>query len=233
MPRLVEIDALTIETVRFPAGPYRLEGELAYAGSAVPSGGIVLAGPHPLLGGTMNNNVIRAVGDGLAELGIPTLRFDYRGIGQSQGPAIDVDAQMAHFWETSHVPEEVSFGDDLAAALAFFRGTLGEAPVALVGYSFGCSLLPHAGIDDTTALVLIAPTLTTHEYGSYAQRRNPLLVLASEDDFAVDADRLRRWFESLRAPKQLIVRRLDNHFFRGHEDWLVETIRAFLMEQWS
>jgi alpha/beta superfamily hydrolase len=97
MPRLAEDDALTVETVHFPAGPYRLEGDLAYAGSALPLGGVVLTGPHPMLGGARTNNVIRALGDGLAERGIPTLRFDYRGAGGSQGPTTDVAAQMALF----------------------------------------------------------------------------------------------------------------------------------------
>jgi hypothetical protein len=80
MPRLAENDALTAETEHFPAGPDRLEGELAHAGSALATRSVVFAGPHSLLGGTMRNNVIRGAGDGLAEHGIPTLRFDDRGV---------------------------------------------------------------------------------------------------------------------------------------------------------
>ena len=56
--------------------------------------------------------------------------------------------------------------------------------------------------------------------------------MASEDDFAADAGRLRDWFGRLPAPKRLLQPRLDNHFFRGHEDWLAETTFAFLREQW-
>ena len=44
--------------------------------------------------------------------------------------------------------------------------------------------------------------------------------------------RLRRWFDSIPGPKQLIRPRLDSHFFRGHEAWLVETVSAFLDGQW-
>jgi hypothetical protein len=43
---------------------------------------VVLAGPHPLLGGTLHNNVVRGLGDGPARGGLATLRFNYRGVGQ-------------------------------------------------------------------------------------------------------------------------------------------------------
>ena len=77
-------DALVVESVRFSAGRYRLEGELAYPEAALPRGALVLAGPHPLLGGNMHNNVVRGLGDGLAQHGLATLRFNYRGVGRQR-----------------------------------------------------------------------------------------------------------------------------------------------------
>jgi hypothetical protein len=53
-------------------------------------------------------------------------------------------------------------------------------------------------------------------------------VIAPEDDFASDPRLLHEWFSRLPAPKQLVQRRLDGHFFRGHEDWLVATVGSFL-----
>jgi alpha/beta superfamily hydrolase len=224
--------SLVVETVHFASEGYQLEGELAYGEDETPLGGVVLAGPHPLLGGTMHNNVIRSLGDGLAERGRPSLRFDYRGVGRSQGPAIDPADQFDRFWRTSHTDEEASCGLDLAAAVGFLRATLGDAaPLALVGYSFGCSLLPSAGASQSTPLVLIAPTPGVHDYAAFTAVPNPLLVVVSENDFAVDAAELRRWFDGLRGPKRLIREQLDNHFFRGHEAWLVETVNAFLAEE--
>jgi alpha/beta superfamily hydrolase len=181
----------------------------------------------------MANNVVRALGDGLAQAGMVTLRFNYRGMGGSQGPALDLASHLAEFWHTSHVEEEVDFAEDAAAAAGFLRDTVGtDLPGALLGYSFGCSLLPPlARCDETAPLVLIAPTIGTHDYAAHETLPNPLLVIASENDFAVDAGRLRRWFERLRAPKRLLQAPLDNHFFRGHESWLVETVATFLQEQ--
>jgi hypothetical protein len=58
-----------------------------------------------------------------------------------------------------------------------------------------------------------------------------MLVIASEDDFATHANRVREWFDRLRAPRKLVDRRFDNHFFRGHERWLADTIAAFLAQE--
>src|ERR1700722_18050193 len=91
-------DAIVTETVRFDAGPFRLEGELVYPESAAPRGAVVIAGPHPLLGGDMHNNVVRGVADELAGRGLAALRFNYRGVGGSTGPAVDVASNIARFW---------------------------------------------------------------------------------------------------------------------------------------
>jgi alpha/beta superfamily hydrolase len=127
---------------------------------------------------------------------------------------------------------EPVFRADLSAALAFLRGALGDLPLALAGYSFGCSLLPHARADRDAPLLLIAPTLDTHEYTPFAALPNPLLVLAAEGDFAADLDQVRHWFDGLQAPRRLIQAPCDGHFFRGHEAWLAEMAFHFLLEQW-
>jgi alpha/beta superfamily hydrolase len=191
----------------------------------------VLAGPHPLLGGNLRNNVVRGLGDGLAQRGLLTLRFDYRGVGRSQGPPVDVARHLAVFWQTSHAPGEMDFWQDVQAAAEFVRQATPGLPLALVGYSFGCALLPHVRSQEApTALVLIAPTVARHNYEPFRTVNCPLLVVASEDDFATDAAQLESWFDTLPMPRQLLRRRCDNHFFRGHEDWLVETVGRFLDE---
>ncbi len=229
-------DALVVESVRFSSGRYRLEGELVYAETALPLGAVVLAGPHPLLGGDMHNNVVRELGDGLARHGLVTLRFNYQGVGASEGPAVaDVVGQLARFWATSRAPDEVCYQADFAGAVAFLRSVVGPGlPLALIGYSFGCTLLAEARGERNGAapLVLIAPTVGTHDYGAFEGVENPKLVIAPEGDFAADAGRLARWFDGLPAPKELVRPRLDSHFFRGHEHWLVATVGTFLNDEW-
>jgi alpha/beta superfamily hydrolase len=235
MPHPCSPEPLVNESIRFLAGPFCLEGELAYPEESPPIGAVVVAGPHPLLGGNMHNNVVRALGDCLVQHDLVTLRFNYQGVGRSEGPAIDLADQMARFWKTSHVPEELYLHEDLAGAIVFLRSVIGASlPLALVGYSFGCVLLPRV-LDNTgpeTPLVLVAPTIGVHDYKAYEPVVNPKLVIAPEGDFAADAGRLHQWFERLARPRQLIEARLDNHFFRGFEDWLVRTVADYLWGQW-
>jgi alpha/beta superfamily hydrolase len=221
---------LVVEDVSFPAGVYQLQGELAYPAEGSPIGVGVLAGPHPLLGGNLHNNVVRGLGDGLAERGWATLRFNYRGVGRSQGPPVDVIRHLAQFWQTSHVPEEMDSWHDVQGAVDFLRQIAGpDLPVALVGYSFGCALLPHVRLEAPSAvLVLIAPTLGKHAYDSYQAVHHPILVITSADDFATEAGAVERWWAQLSMPRRLIQERFDNHFFRGYEGWLAQTVFACL-----
>src|SRR5262249_26643618 len=122
-------ETFTVESVAIPAGGHELQGELAYP-DALPAGAVVIAGPHPLLGGTRDNNAVRALGDGLAARGFVALRFDYHDDGR------DV-ASLATFWRTSRAPEEPAWGDDLRAAVDFLRASVPAGlPLALAGYSF-------------------------------------------------------------------------------------------------
>jgi alpha/beta superfamily hydrolase len=219
--------------VTFPAGPYLLEGRLAYPETDAPRGAVVLAGPQPLLGGDLDNNVVRALGDGLAARGFATLRFNYRGVGRSSGPRRDTERHLLEFWRTSHAADELDCRFDVAGAIAFLRDAVGPGlPLTLVGYSFGCVLLPGVSCPGgVAARVLVAPTVGKHDYRDYLPRTDPVLVVASEDDFAAPAEAVQPWFDSLAAPrKRLVRRRLDNHFFRGHEPWLVRTVADFLAD---
>jgi len=230
MPLLSNLDeTIVTEDVLFRSGPHLLHGELAYPEAGCPQSAVVIAGPHPLLGGNMRNNVVRCLGDGLAQRGLLTLRFDYRGVARSQGPQGEVTRHLAEFWQTSHAPGEMDFWRDVQGAAAFIQQTAPGLPLVLAGYSFGCALLPYVQThEDLAAFVLIAPTVAKHAYDSFRAVSGPLLVVASEDDFATDAKHLEDWFGSLAMPRQLVRQRCDNHFFRGHEAWLVETVVRFL-----
>jgi uncharacterized protein len=230
MPYLSHPESLTItEEILFPAGPNLLHGELSYPEVGRARGAVVFAGPHPLLGGNMRNNVVRFLGDGLAQKDLLTLRFDYRGVGRSQGPRLDIARHLAEFWQTSHAPGEMDFWQDLQGAIDFVQQAFPGLPLALIGYSFGCALLPHVQTRAiATAWALIAPTVAKHDYSTFLSIKTPMLVVASEDDFATNSDQLDTWFGSLSMPRELVRRRCDNHFFRGHEDWVLEVVIQFL-----
>ena len=163
-------DTLIVESVRLPADRDHLDAELVYCEGPFPTGAVVMAGPHPLLGGSMHNNVVRSISDGLARHNLVALRFDYQGMSQSEGPTIGLAEQLAQFWQTSHVAHELEYADDLNVAVDFICSAVGrDLPLALVGYSFGCSLLARclAAARAAIPLVLIAPTLDKHDYDAF------------------------------------------------------------------
>jgi alpha/beta superfamily hydrolase len=102
----------------------------------------------------------------------------------------------------------------------------------LAGYSFGCSLLAGVSAPECP-LVLVAPTVGQHDYTTFAEVPNPMLVVAPDGDFAADRNRVTDWFATLTSPKQLIRGEWDAHFFRGFEEQLAETVFEFLQKQWE
>jgi alpha/beta superfamily hydrolase len=152
-------------------------------------------------------------------------------VGGSEGLVADPSAPPARSRQTSGEPDQTRYQADLLGALGFLQVVAGRAlPVVLIGYGFGCALLPAALplVSAADAQVLIAPTVGQHDYRAFTAVPNPKLVIAPQDDSATDVERLLRWFEELPKPKQLVRPQLKTPFFRGHEDWLVATIDAFL-----
>jgi alpha/beta superfamily hydrolase len=223
-----------IEAVRFASGGLALEGRLCYPEEGAVRGAVVLAGPHPLLGGDMDNNVVVGLSAGLARGGVAVLCFNYRGVGASEGAAPDGTADLAAFCATSRTAAEAGYADDFRAAVRALPVLVGSGlPVARAGYSFGCSILTAAELAPNTPLVLIAPTVGMHDYTALAPVPNPVLVVAPDRDFAADSGEITDWFVTLRGPKRLVRGAWDTHFFRGQENRLADEVLAFLCARWE
>src|SRR5437870_10480649 len=117
---------------------------------AVPAGaraGVVICHPHPLYGGDMDNPVVVRVAEVCRQLGLATLRFNFRGVGASTG-------QHGQGRDERH---------DVTAALAHFASVLpSDAPLGLAGYSFGAAVAARvagerAEAPPLTAVALVAP----------------------------------------------------------------------------
>src|SRR5438094_10611387 len=96
-----------------------LEARLAVPAS--PGGGVVICHPHPLYGGDMDNPVVVRVQQVCADLGLATLRFNFRGVGGSSGTHGGGGAEQ----------------DDARAALDALSKATGARPLGIAGYSFG------------------------------------------------------------------------------------------------
>ncbi|NOZ39548.1 MAG: alpha/beta fold hydrolase [Planctomycetes bacterium] len=234
MSQLLEQNVDTVsESVAIVATAGNLAGVLSYPQDRPTIGRLVVAGPHPLLGGTMENNVVRAVAEGMAAQGWITLRFDYRGVGNSEGPSMCDAEAMQSFWKTSEVHDECERWTDLRDASRWLC-ELDESmqPLVVVAYSFGNWVLSHwleqNGKPDV--VVGIAPTLDQHDLKSLAQTSVPKLVLAAEADFATRAESIQAALPSWKNTKTEWATDRDGHFFRGHEPWLCQRITNFLSD---
>jgi alpha/beta superfamily hydrolase len=206
------------ETVRFRAGGPTLEGRLA-AGER-PAAAAVLCHPHPQYGGDMENAVVQALAAGLAAAGVATLRFNFRGVGASEGRFDGGSGEV----------------DDARAAVAFLRTRVAAPALALVGYSFGAVVALAAGRDRTTGvtrLVAVAPPLAMVDLGFLAGCATPLLFVVGERDTYCPPPLLERALALPAAAPRVARIAAADHFFGGYETVVAVPVIHFLANDQS
>ncbi len=214
------------EYVRLPNARGALSAELCYP-LARTTFACLIANPHPHMGGRMSNNVVTHLAASLAAGGAVTLRFDYAGVGNSDGPPVDVAASMAAFWKTGRAPEDPLMIEDAQAALDWLRRNR-PLPLVLTGYSFGAYAVTQLTYEEPDAFILISPTIAQHDFGAFTRCAVPKLVIGGEGDFATPDGTFESWAAALTEPKT--VRRVvgGNHFFRDRERDIADACLAFI-----
>src|SRR5262249_20398305 len=141
------------QPVRLAVGA-QLSLEALMAVPAAPPGGVVICHPHPLYGGGMENPVVVRVPEVGATLRLATPRFNFRGVGASEG---------VHW---GGVAEQ----EDAAAALDALAKAMGCGALAIAGYSFGSRIAALVGSRDNriAGMALIAPPLAMSDFGFLA-----------------------------------------------------------------
>lgn len=183
----------------------------------------VLFGPHPLLGGDLENNVQRALAQECALGGLVAVRFDYRGVGASAAPG---DTPRYELWSAAERGGgyEIALEDGTEALQRAAR--LGDL-VLCIGYSFGAwvALTCALRADSVLPLVLVAPPLEQMDFSGLVDYPGPVtLVCAGRDtlDPPSPVEELRARFPRAR----IEVRPEDDHFFRGAEAGLAREALA-------
>lgn len=168
----------------------------------------VLCHPHPLYGGSMDDGVLAVLADVLHAHGIATLRFNFRGVGRSEG---------RHDGSGGEV-------DDLRAAIAWAREAHPDAPLLLGGYSFGastlCQLLAGAGAPSVERVLLIAPPVGNLPAPEPGQ---PTDVFVGDADAFVDPSALAEWHRA-----SIHTLPGADHFFAGEWQALAQAIHGAL-----
>jgi len=146
---------------------------------ASPTVGVVICHPHPLYGGDMENPVVVRAQEVCAGLGLATLRFNFRGVGASGGIHADGVGEQ----------------DDAVAALDTLAKVIGNAPLAIGGYSFGSRIAALVGARDArvAGMALIAPPLAMSDFGFLQDRKIPTLAVVGTRDQYCPLDEFTRF----------------------------------------
>jgi len=218
---------LTRERVYIPGPRGRLAGELSYPDSSAVHAAVLIANPHPLMGGAVGNNVVERMALDLPAHGCVTLRFDYGGVGKSGGEPVDVAENMRQFWETGISPADPGMTQEVGVAAAWLWSQF-DLPQVGIGYSFGAYAMAASSDDRFASLVLISPTVTRHDFSALTAASRPTMVIYSDDDFATPAEATQQWLDTLDPPARCLLLTGGEHFYRGMEPRIVEACATFI-----
>lgn len=197
--------------LRGPAGDLEARIETPAGLQEVTRFGVVCH-PHPLFGGTLDNKVVYTVCRSFHDLGMPTIRFNFRGVGRSAGSFAD------GLGET----------DDALAAIAAGRERWPGAELWLGGFSFGGAVAIRAAATAAPArMVCVAPAIRRVSLEGVPTPACPWLIVQGDADDLVNASDVQSWASALPNPPQIALLPGVEHFFHGKLNELREAITRF------
>jgi uncharacterized protein len=202
----------------FLAGPAgRLEAMLWTVPAADPPLLAVVCHPHPLFGGTMHNKVVYQASKALHLRGIPVLRFNFRGAGQSEGEHDRGAGEQ----------------EDVRTALDYLATEFPRRPILLAGFSFGSLVGLRVGCADQRVSDLIGLGIPVDNSDLTYLRvcaKSKLIVQGGNDQFGSRAN-VEALFAALPDPKRLVIVEGGDHFFAGQLEKVRAAIDAWLDER--
>ena len=181
---------------------------------ATPMLAAVVCHPHPLFGGTLHNKVVYNAAKALDSLGIPTLRFNFRGAGKSEGKH---DRGLGE-------------RDDVRVALDFLAGEFPRVPLLVAGFSFGCWVGLRVGCSDSrvTDLIGLGAPVNDSDFSYLLECAKPKLFVQGEKDQFGDEGKLRELVASLPGENRMEIVPDADHFFAGRLDLLDRAVTSWL-----
>jgi hypothetical protein len=201
--------------VVFPCGDIQLEGMLLLPETKGPFPAVIACHPHPLYGGDMDNGVLLAVCAALGEKSIASLRFNFRGVGNSSGSYDEGRGEQ----------------DDVTAALDYLSNVkeIDGRKIGLVGYSFGGMVADTVAMKDgrVKQLALISPVLGAAGWAQLKEYSQPKLILIGNEDTTIIFRPFQKYFGDLR---QYQVIAGADHFWSGYEEPISNKIACFYQD---
>ncbi|MBI2854718.1 MAG: alpha/beta fold hydrolase [Chloroflexi bacterium] len=203
------------EALFFPCGDIRLEGELLLPDVEPPFRAVVVCHPHPLYGGDMNNNIVTAACRGLLKYNLAAFRFNFRGVGASQGRHGNGDEEQ----------HDATAALDLLSA----RSDIRKDGLGLCGYSFGGRVALKVAEKDerVKALALVSPALKAPDLPLLLKWPGPKLVMwgSADTHIAPVLDKA-----ASANPRDFKIVPGADHFWSGYESHLAAAVPAFFMD---
>jgi alpha/beta superfamily hydrolase len=180
-----------------PAGP--LEALLEWLPQAQPRMAALVCHPHPLFGGTMHTKIVFRAAKAAVSLGLPTLRFNFRGVGRSAGAFDEGDGER----------------DDVRAAVDLLSGRFPALPLVLMGFSFGSWIGLAVGAIDprVAALVGLGVPVSSSDMSFLAGVIKPKLIVQGTQDLYGPREPVEQLYATLAPPKSIVWIDGADHFF--------------------
>ena len=201
--------------ISFSSGGLSLEGILAVPEGMAPFPAVIVCHPHPLYGGSMDNNVVNSLSETLTQASLVSFKFNFRGVGESQGKS----------------GQGIGEREDVEAAISFIS-TVKEVDskrIGLAGYSAGAGFAFPIGFNDARikALAAVSPPLPMFDFDFLKGCLKPKLLILGRRDSFISTDQFLEFCQSLPDPKECESIEGADHFWWGYESGLAAKVVAF------
>lgn len=175
---------------------------------------IIICHPHPLYGGDMHNGAVVAMQKLAEDLGLTTIRFNFRGTGKSTG-------------NNGNGKEEAK---DIQGVIDYIKNSdLPSENILLAGYSFGAGVISHyLTLGEADACIFAAPPLTMFDFSPVKQYLRPKLIMIGERDEITPISAIKKWYADLQGEKELHIFPNVNHFAFGYGEEIDDPFQSFI-----
>jgi alpha/beta superfamily hydrolase len=186
---------------------------------------LIICHPHPQFAGTMDNKVVTTVAKTYLDLGINVIRFNYRGVGESQGSYGEIEGEV----------------EDTLAVFDWLDSQYDVSRVFLAGFSFGAYIAAKVGLTLTECsaydikvphLLLVAPSVESSPFELATPLAAPCTVLMGRQDEIVPFDTVERWVQGQAPVLEFIELPEATHFFHGQlmvlKNYVKQVLKKFI-----
>jgi alpha/beta superfamily hydrolase len=175
---------------------------------------VVLGHPHPLYGGTMHNKVVYQIAKGLCRTRAAVLRFNFRGVGTSQGAWDDGPGELADFRSA------ITFMADRHPGVELWAG----------GFSFGAWVALTVGATDerVSALIGVAPPAKSYDFSAVFDCTKPKFFIQGTLDTTCPWKDTLDLYSRLPDPKEFVEIDGADHLFDGQVTEVSEAVQGLL-----